>query len=79
MAKYLGEQWTPCPKGELDRLEARLRLNRLVQTLLTAALAVAVAASFFAAAWFVADTLWPSGPTASHACPPVEPADACHK
>jgi hypothetical protein len=59
MASIVADNWRPCPTGELDRLETLLRWRRFWTTLGTLALAIAATLSLAAAAWVVADAVWP--------------------
>ena len=78
MAKIVSEHWTPCPAGELDRLETHLRLRHLWQTLGMVAAIVAVAITVAVAGWVVADAIRHESRSASPACPPAAPVE-CHE
>ena len=45
------QQWLPCPGGELDRLEVRLRLRRFWQTLGVWSAIVAASLTVGLASW----------------------------
>jgi hypothetical protein len=72
MSNIAREPWAPCPQGELDRLEERLRLARFWRTVGTAVLVAAVVASVAVASWVVADAVGPWFGASSATCPAAD-------
>jgi hypothetical protein len=73
MPRILAERWTPCPEGELDRLQASLRTGRFRQLIGTILLAVVAALAVAGAGYSVANAFWP-GPSSSM---PQNPGAPC--
>ena len=73
------QQWLPCPGGELDRLEVRLRQRRFWQTLGVWSAVVAASLTVGLASWQVAKAVWPSSWTDSQSCPTNTTTDDCQR
>lgn len=78
MSRIVAERWSPCPEGELDRLEATLSTAGIRQTLITIVVAVATTLAVAAAGYSVANVVWPPPPVISTPsdcvpCAPMEP------
>jgi hypothetical protein len=77
MARIVAERWTPCPDGELDRLEAHLHTRHFWHMAGTIVLAVATLLAVAGASYLVADAVWPtfsSGRSGGGGCGQCEPA-----
>jgi hypothetical protein len=59
MARFPSEEWTPCPKGELDRIAVPLATGGLRKALLTLVVAAAATASVAMASWTVSNAVRP--------------------
>jgi hypothetical protein len=74
MPRIVADRWSPCPAGELDRLQAALQAGRFRHTLVTVALAVVAVLAVAAATYTVASSVWPSAaPVESNNCTPCTP------
>jgi hypothetical protein len=74
MSRIVADRWSPCPAGELDRLEGALQAGRFRHTLVTIALAVVAVLAVAAATYAVASSVWPSPtPIESNECTPCTP------
>ena len=81
MTRIVSKHWRPCPEGEFDRLDTRLRFARIWQKLSTLAVIAFTIASVGAASWVVAGALKPTySPSPRGGCAPpiVVPAKDCN-
>ncbi len=75
MASIVADHWTPCPPGELDRLETYLRRLRAWATAATVAAALVAALALGTASYVVVNAAWPlfASPAASCSSVPANP------